>query len=74
MFYSATSQSITSYFNIKTKIILVADGADPLADSEDEMDLTNPGHSPRIPATTAASGAGGRDCRSSRASSSRSVP
>ena len=53
-FYSFTSQSITSYLGTKTKIILVADGVDPLADSEDEMDLTNPGHSPHIPTTTAA--------------------
>ena len=71
-FYYFSPQSITSLFCTKTKIILVADVADPLADSEDEMDLTNPGHSPRIPATTAASGASGRDCRSSRASSTGS--
>ena len=71
-FYYSSPQSITSLFCTKTKIILVADVADPLADSEDEMDLTNPGHSPRIPATTAASGAGGGDCRSSRASSTGS--
>ena len=71
-FYSFISQSITSYLGTKTKIILVADGVDPLADSEDEMDLTTPGHSPHIPTTRAATGVGGRESKSLRASSSGS--
>ena len=68
LFLTLVYQSITSFHDFNSVDILVTDGVDPLADSGDEMDLTNQ-HPPS--AMEAPSGGGGGP-RSSRASSSGS--